>query len=790
MRQKQTSSSAKSKVESSISKTKKATEKSRKQKTPAPAKNQPVKAPTSASVRRKPSSASKTTRKKFPEAIEPMLASSVDKPFTKDGWVFEPKFDGIRAIAYVQDDQVKLLSRRGLDLTSRYPELVESLLLHKVNIIVDGEIVAFDEKGKTSFQLLQRESGTRARTLKSAFEPNLPIRFFVFDVLSLNGKNVMKKTFADRKKILRESLIETDDVRRVDDLGADGNRAFIACLENGLEGVIAKQQGSPYVPGKRSDNWLKLKATRTSEFIVCGYTAGKNENDKTFGALILGVHNDEGELMYAGSVGTGFDEKTRANLLKMMAPHKSAKCPFSVRPLTKSVASWLEPKIIVEIKYAEMTMDNKLRMPVFLQVRMDKEPSEITAEGVVDISLVEPVAKGNKQKHAVEKSKEDSRVISINTKKPIVVEDVKDNVKKEVTKPHFNESVLKQLDNDEDDLEITVDSHRIKLTSLNKELFPGTKSSGGPITKRNYIEYLVQASEFILRHIHARPFTLIRFPNGINGQKFFQKHWTQNLPKFVQTVEYFSEHGDQDEQFLLCNNLPTLIWCGQIASLELHSVHSRLEKEPDGQKLSMNISKSLKNIENSILNYPDYLILDLDPYLYSGKEAPNEEPELHRKGFTQSRKLALFLKTILDELGLNSFVKTSGKTGIHIYVPIIRNCDNDVVRSLAGTIAKHVAKIRPNDVTIDWAVKKRTGKVFFDFNMNARHKTLAAPYSVRASLTGAVSCPVEWDELDSVYPTDFTIRTAPQRFAKVGDLWENILDKKTDIHKILMPKDL
>lgn len=783
MRHKQDSSAVEGKSASKVSKAKKTAPNTRKEKTPAPAKVQSKKSAKSAPV-------AKRAHAEFPLAIEPMLASSVDKPFTKDGWVFEPKFDGIRAIAYVNDGEVKLLSRRGLDLTSRYPELVEALLLHKIDLVIDGEIVAFDEKGKSSFQLLQRESGARARGVRQDSAKKLPIRFFVFDVLSLNGKSVMRKTFVERKAILKENLIETDDVRRVDDLGADGNRAFIACLEYGLEGVIAKQQNSIYVPGKRVSTWLKLKATKSSEFIVCGYTEEKTPKDNTFGALVLGCYNDDGQLMYAGLVGTGFDEKTRASLLKMMTPYKISECPFSVRPLTKSVASWLKPKLIVEIKYAEMTMDNKLRMPVFLQVRMDKEPSQVTSDSLVDISLVEPIARGNKTKTEKEKVDQKSQVISINTKRPIVIEDIRESSKSAKGKDAKNDFVLKQLDNDDNELEIEVDNNRIKLTSLNKELFPGTKASGGPITKRNYIEYLVQASDYILRHIHARPFTLIRFPNGINGPKFFQKHWTQNLPKFVQTVEYFSEHGEQDEQFLLCNNLSTLIWCGQIASLELHSVHSRIEKQPDGQDLSMNFTKSLKNIESSILNYPDYLILDLDPYLYSGKEAPNEEPELHRKGFAQSRKLALFLKNILDELGLNSFVKTSGKTGIHIYVPIIRNCENDVVRSLAGTIAKHVAKIRPNDVTIDWAVKKRTGKVFFDFNMNARHKTLAAPYSVRSSLTGAVSCPLEWDELSSVYPTDFTIRTAPHRFSKVGDLWENILDEKTDVHKILMSKGL
>lgn len=180
------------------------------------------------------------------------------------------------------------------------------------------------------------------------------------------------------------------------------------------------------------------------------------------------------------------------------------------------------------------------------------------------------------------------------------------------------------------------------------------------------------------------------------------------------------------------------------------------------------------------------MVLDLDPYLYSGKEAANAEPELHRQGFAKTRQLAHLLKEMLDNLGLNAFLKTSGKTGLHIYIPIIRNVDNDAVRQLIGTIASHVAKMRPQDVTVEWAVKKRTGKVFFDFNMNARHKTLSAPYSVRATNAGNVSLPISWDELDDIYPTDFDIRTVPARLEQVGDLWENILNEKTDLHKILL----
>ena len=714
----------------------------------------------------------RTARKRGVDPIAPMLASVAREPFSKEGWVFEPKFDGIRAIAYIIDGEVKILSRRGLDLTSRYPELAESLGKSKTDLVLDGEIVAFDEKGRTSFQLLQQASGLRGRGIRDQTKENIPIRFYVFDVLSVDGTKTLTKPLSKRKELLKKHLVETNDVRRVDDLGADGNRAFLACLENGLEGVIAKKEDSLYLPGKRVPTWLKLKATRTSEFLVCGYTEGKGSREDSFGALVLGVYNDDNQVVYAGSVGTGFNDATREKLFKVMQPLKTNKCPFSVRPMAKAIASWLKPEMVVEIKYAEWTMDNRLRMPVFLQVRTDKKPSEARPNVVVPISEVSSVEEAAKRP-----TRKAADVVPIDRKKTRA---------KERKSSDLRDNLLAQLNNKDDEILLDVEGESVKLTSLNKVLFPGKPRRAKPATKRDYINYLIQVSEPLLKHTHGRPFTLIRYPNGTGGQKFFQKHWEKGLPPFVETVEYFSEHADADEEYLLCNNIATLIWCGQVASLEMHAVHSRLDAEPDGAKLSKKLKGSVENIESSILNYPDFMVLDLDPYLYSGKDAANAEPELHKKGFAKTREVAQLLKEMLDNLGLNAFLKTSGKTGLHIYILMVRNVDNDAVRQLAGTIAGHVAKMRPDEVTVDWAVKKRTGKVFFDFNMNARNKTLPPPYSVRATNMANVSLPITWDELDDIYPTDFNIRNVPDRLAEVGDLWENILNEKVDLHKKLL----
>jgi len=351
------------------------------------------------------------------------------------------------------------------------------------------------------------------------------------------------------------------------------------------------------------------------------------------------------------------------------------------------------------------------------------------------------------------------------------------------------DSVIAALDAAGNTTQLEVDSFSINLTNLNKVLWPGTEVVE-PVTKRDYIRYLCQVSEYLLPHLANRPLTLIRYPNGVEGKSFFQKHWEHKKPEFVDTVDLFSEHKNADGEFIVCSNLPTLVWLGQLADLELHTAHTRTDPEPDGKKLPLTFTGSAENIEASLMNHPDFIVLDLDPYMYSGKEKKGAEPELHEAGFRKACEIALTLKENLDKLKVDAFIKTSGRTGLHIYVPIIRNIEYDMVRSLAEAIGRHLMKQKPDEVTMEWAVKKRTGKIFFDHNMNGRGKTLPAPYSARNSKEASVSTPIEWKELSkkNLYPTDFTIRTVPERLAKIGDLWSGILDHKRDMERLTAKK--
>jgi bifunctional non-homologous end joining protein LigD len=253
----------------------------------------------------------------------------------------------------------------------------------------------------------------------------------------------------------------------------------------------------------------------------------------------------------------------------------------------------------------------------------------------------------------------------------------------------------------------------------------------------------------------------------------------------VETVVLYSDHNKGDGEYLLVNNLATLLWLGQIADIELHTWYSRVNPAGDAEGLPTTFAGSMENMLQSALNYPDFVVFDLDPYLYSGKEARGAEPELHAEGFAATSEVALWLKEMLDDLGLTSFVKTTGRTGLHIYVPIVRSLDHHATHSISETLARFLAQQHPAQVTIEWAVDKRKGKVFADYNQNVRGKTLASIYSPRVLPWAAVSMPLRWDEVGKVFPTDFTILTAPDRLRQVGDLWSDILNAKHDLAGLL-----
>jgi bifunctional non-homologous end joining protein LigD len=345
------------------------------------------------------------------------------------------------------------------------------------------------------------------------------------------------------------------------------------------------------------------------------------------------------------------------------------------------------------------------------------------------------------------------------------------------------EGVLEQLETSQPRAVLTVEGYQLPVTNLEKILWPRVGRSR-QLTKRDLLRYLTRVSPWLLPHLAGRPMFVTRYPDGVTGKSFYQKHW-DNPPDFVRTVTIYSSHTEGDSEYVICENLPTLLWLGQMGGLELHPWFSRIDPAPDARGKGRRFSGSEATLEKSVLNYPDFVVFDLDPYQYSGREGKGEEPELHRKAFKRTRDLALRLRDLLGRLGLEIFVKTSGRTGLHLYLPILRKFDYDAVRSIAETIGRYALQQWPDEVTLEWSVKRRTGKIFFDYNQNARGKSLASILCPRRHPQGTVSMPLDWEQLERVYPTDFTLRTVPGILEEQGDPWAGILSAKQDLAELL-----
>ena len=316
----------------------------------------------------------------------------------------------------------------------------------------------------------------------------------------------------------------------------------------------------------------------------------------------------------------------------------------------------------------------------------------------------------------------------------------------------------------------------IALTNLQRVYWPAVPElDQAAITKRDLIGYLVRMAPLMLPHLRDRPLTLFRWPAGIEGRRMLQKHPESALPAFVETATIFSESKGTDDRYLLCNNLATLVWLAERGVLEIHVWHSRVVPLRAGAARSSGAGSAARLAEAPV-NHPDYMLFDLDPYIYSGSERSGGEPEPNPAGFERAREVAFWLKALLDGMALASCVKTSGKTGLHVAVPIAATLRYEVVRRIARTICEHLLSTHPETVTTEWNTGKRTGKVFLDFNMNVRGKSIIAPYGPRGLAGAPVSMPLSWRELARAQPTQFRIPTLIASRRR-GDPWSAMLEE-------------
>ncbi|MCK9352191.1 MAG: DNA ligase D [Candidatus Paceibacterota bacterium] len=605
------------------------------------------------------------------QRVKPMLAALADKPFSNPDWIFEIKWDGYRAMANIQNGKVDLYSRNFNTFNGRFPKIADKLAAVSESVILDGEIVGYDKKGNVSFQELQNaESAER-------------IEYLIFDIIDLEGNDLTSLSLLERKQILKEFLKNYPELKESEYVEEQGEKFFNLAVDKDLEGIMAKKKDSPYIPNRRTTYWLKIKNHNTEEAVIAGFTEPRGSR-KYFGALVLGVYKDK-KLLFAGHTGTGFDESTLKSLYGKMKPLIADSSPFKTKVPVNSPITWIRPKLIAQIKFAEWTSEGIIRQAVFLGLREDKDTKEVVAEA--------PVA---------------------------------------------SEKVVKKTgQKDKGDPDLT-------LTNLDKIYFPKLQ-----LAKKDVIGYYQKISRYILPYLKDRPESLNRHPNGVSKPSFFQKNFTVETPPFVTLEKIHSESNEEDVNYLVCQNKDTLLYMSNLGCIEINPWNSRIGK----------------------LNFPDYMIFDLDPKNSSWKDLVT---------------VALTLKKILDDIGLDSYIKTSGKSGLHVYIPLGAQYDFETVRNFCEMISKVVHEELPDITSLERDPKKRRKKIYLDYLQNRKGQTTASVYSLRPTPDATVSTPLEWKELTpKLDPKKFNIKTVSERIKKIGDIWKPVLTDSADLEKAL-----
>jgi bifunctional non-homologous end joining protein LigD len=607
----------------------------------------------------------------------PMLATLEKEVPKRDGWVYEVKWDGYRAIVYVHGGDVALVSRNGNDLTQRFSDVAKAIgkAVRTPNAVLDGEVCALDEDGRATFSAMQQgRPGTR-------------YIFVAFDLLEVEGEPVIDLELTERRRRLVELLDKRQKSVQISEVFDDGDALYHAAEQQGFEGIVAKRAASPYLPGRRSRDWVKVKTHGRQEFVIGGYTRGEGRRADSFGSLLLGVY-DEGatKLRYVGNVGTGFNDREIKRLLSLLRPLETSEPAFDPVPkpprVKKGDIRWVEPKLVAEVEFVEWTHDGRLRAPSYQGLREDKTPQEVHVEEPLPTEL----RKGNRV---------------------------------------------------------------LKLSNLDKPFFPVER-----ITKGDLLAYYRAVAPVLVPHLKDRPFTMIRYPDGIDGKHFFQKDAPSHMPDWIPTYRALVSTRESPRQrrwvsFPLVNDELALLWMVNMGCIDMNAWYSRVDK-PDR---------------------PDFVLFDLDP-----------SPDV---GFKEVVQVAQLVKSALDAFGLVGYPKTSSAEGMHVLVPIERRYTFDDTRRFAEIVAGAIARSNRGLATTEWAKSKRRG-VLIDANQNGEGKTIASVYSVRPRRGAPVSTPLRWEEVtEDLDPMSFTMETLRQRIAEHGDLFEGVLTTKQKLTEAL-----
>lgn len=665
----------------------------------------------------------KASKSKIPTGMKPMLATLVDEPFDDPDWQYEVKWDGYRALAFLNKGEVELLSRNNKSFNEKFYPIYELLKTFEINAVFDGEILVLNDKGISNFGDLQNWRS----------EADGELVFYVFDIIWYDGKDLKDLPLYQRQEILAKVLPEDDDRIRISKVfDASGIDFYRAAEKMGLEGIIAKKKDSTYAANYRSKEWLKVKVHKRQEVIIAGYTKNA-DTSKPFSSLLLGVYVDSA-LQYVGKVGTGFSMKLQKEMMEQFEPLVIKESPFEEIPDVnkpsrfrpnppKAKATWLKPELVCEVAFAEVTSDGVFRHPSFEGMRIDKKPKDVvreTAKQTEDLldQVEEVIDQGDTDKP--EQSAAESAL-----KPP------KGKAKKTLLNPKDETQVRK------------VNGHELKFTHLSKLYWPEDK-----ISKREMFNYYYQIAEYILPYLKDRPMSLNRYPGGIHAKSFYQKNVKDTAPDWAETFPYSTGDGEAKE-YLVGQDEASLLWMASLGCIEMNPWFSRTAS-PDN---------------------PDYCVIDLDPDKHT---------------FDQVVEAANVVKEVLDGIDVPSFCKTSGSTGMHIYIPLGAKYDYDQSQLFAKIIASIVHKQIPDYTSLERMIANRKGKMYLDFLQNRPGATIAGPYSLRPKPGATVSMPLHWEEVKKgLQMKDFNIYNAVDRVRAEGDLFKGVLGKGIDLEKTI-----
>lgn len=695
---------------------------------------------TRASGKKKTSHGTKKGAASLPARIDVQLATLTKSAPEGDDWIHEIKFDGYRMLCRIDGGQAEFISRNQQNWTSRLRFLADGAGRLPVDqAILDGEVVALRSDGVSDFQELQNafRDGRAGR-----------LHYYVFDLLFLNGENLMGLPLEERRRRLSELLSSKSTPRNMhfsEDIAGHGADVLESACQTGLEGIICKRRDRPYQPGRGYD-WLKVKCVQKEEFVIGAYTEPSGSRS-AFGALLVGYHNSQGKLVYAGKVGTGFDERTLESLSKRLQPLEQAESPFS--DLTRRTggarsAHWVEPRLVGQFAFGSWTRDGHLRHASYLGLREDKPASEVVRDRALPLAAVSVSTTKAASKAAVKTAARSA------ARKPAKSHPARSTrVRATSDKPKAKESgsrapaAGRRGDTGQEHARQESAAQElagVRFTSPDKVLYPDVG-----VTKRDLAEFYQAVADRILPHLADRPVVLVRCPEGNTGECFFQKHPGVGTPDTLRRIPI--REKSQTNDYVLVDDVAGLISLVQMGALEIHAWGSRADK----------------------LEQPDRLVFDLDP-----------DPELPWKRVVESARQ---VREFLQALGLESFVKTTGGKGLHLVVPIERKLEWTAAKAFCRQVAELIVQADPENYTAKMSKALRPGKIFLDYLRNDRGATAVVPYSTRARPGAPVSTPLTWKELSSRTPSNhYTVENLPKRLASLSrDPWDEFAATKQSL---------